>query len=169
MRQLKLFSRIEHSHEMKLTSKWGECILLVIYMMCSMEIFVQRFYVMQLSMHPVDTKFYYYQINCNIEKVGKPSDIAYSWETFCPSIFNHILRKWWKSTVPWHSFHCNSNLQEHSSIWWDRICNHNVHEDEILAFFSIPTSDESNWSKDINLPLSKHTIKWSHIHWELMA
>lgn len=33
-------------------------------MMGSMKILIQRFYVVQLPMHPIDSKFHNYKINC---------------------------------------------------------------------------------------------------------
>lgn len=46
-----------------LTSEWGESVLFIVDVMGSMEIFVKWFYVMQLSVHPIDTKLYNNHIN----------------------------------------------------------------------------------------------------------
>lgn len=41
-----------------LTSKRGESVLFIVDVMGSMKIFVKWFYVVQLSVHPINTKLY---------------------------------------------------------------------------------------------------------------
>ena len=99
-----------------------QCILLIVDMMCCMKIFVQWLYVMQLSVHPVNSKLHKDHIYSHISNVGWPTNFSYTRETSGPSFFNHVFWKCWKSAIPRHSLHCDYYLQKHGFVWRYSIC-----------------------------------------------
>lgn len=116
-----MVAKIEKVGE-ELTSKGGESGFLVVHMMFSMKILVKRLYIMQLPMHPINTKLYEGKINDYMEGICRPSDVEYPCIAFRPIMFNHVFRKRRKDAVQWHGLDCYKDLQEHRFIRRDRIC-----------------------------------------------
>lgn len=65
------------------------CFLLIVDMMCGVKMLVERFYVMQFSLHLVYIELDYKKINDQIDNIGHQTNITLPPKTVHP--YDHLL------------------------------------------------------------------------------
>lgn len=74
-------------------SPWGECLVFVVFVMESMNIFVKEFIGMKCAMHPIDSNLKEDNIEKQIKEIKLPSTNVRNIKIdFCVTVFNEKLR-----------------------------------------------------------------------------
>lgn len=73
------------------TGKRRESVLLVVDVMSGVQIFIERLYVVQLSVHPIDIKLHKHEIDRQIRDVHYGTNIAHPRKAPRPTLLDHVL------------------------------------------------------------------------------